>query len=258
MENAQVVTQEMTLNEAKATGAVALFGEKYGENVRVVNIGDYSRELCGGMHVGNTGEIGLFKIISESSIAAGIRRIEAVTGKKALAKINHKGEILERLYSILDTQENTIIQRTEELIQQLKSLRKEAQKAKKESAQEYSSNLIANAREISGVKIVTEIIEGVEVEDLRKTADSLKKRLGSVAIILGTTENGRVILVTALSKDLIKKGLNAGNIAKDMAKIVGGGGGGRADMAQTGGRSPNKINEAIDLAFKIIREKIEH
>jgi alanyl-tRNA synthetase len=258
MENAQVVTQEMTLNEAKSTGAVALFGEKYGENVRVVSIGNYSHELCGGTHVGNTGEIGLFKIISESSIAAGIRRIEAVTGKEALTKISHKGEILERLCNILDTQENTIIQRTEELIQQLKSLRKEAQRTKKESAQEYSSNLIANAREISGVKIVTEIIEGVEVEDLRKTADSLKKRLGSVAIILGTTENGRVILITALSDDLVKKGLNAGNIAKDMAKIVGGGGGGRADMAQTGGRSPNKINEAIDLAFKIIREKIEH
>jgi len=258
MENAQVVTQEMTLNKAKSTGAVALFGEKYGENVRVVSIGDYSRELCGGTHVGNTGEIGLFKIISESSIAAGIRRIEAVTGKEALAKISHKGEILERLCNILDAQENTIIQRTEELIQQLKSLRKEAQRTKKESAQEYSSNLIANAREISGVKIVTEIIEGVEVEDLRKTADSLKKRLGSVAIILGTTENGRVILITALSNDLVKKGLNAGNIAKDMAKIVGGGGGGRADMAQTGGRSPNKINEAIDLALKVIREKIEH
>ncbi|HDY67855.1 MAG TPA: alanine--tRNA ligase [Candidatus Scalindua sp.] len=258
MENIPVVTQEMTLNEAKSTGAVALFGEKYGENVRVVSIGGYSRELCGGTHVGNTGEIGLFKIISESSIAAGIRRIEAVTGKEALAKISHKGEILERLCNILDVQENAIIQRTEELIQQLKSLRKEAQKAKKESAQKYSSNLIANAREISGVKIVTEIMEGVGVEDLRKAADSLKKRLGSVAIILGTTEDGKVILITALSNDLVKKGLNAGNIAKDMAKIVDGGGGGRADMAQTGGRSPNKMNEAIDFAFKTIREKIEH
>jgi alanyl-tRNA synthetase len=258
MENTPIIAQEMTLNEAKSTGAVALFGEKYGENVRVVSIGDYSRELCGGTHVGNTGEIGLFKITSESSIAAGIRRIEAVTGKEALAKINRKGEILERLCNILDVQENTIIQRTEELIQQLKSLRKEAQKTKKESVQMYSSNLIANAKEISGVKIVTEIMEGVEVEDLRKAADSLRKRLGSVAIILGTTENGRAILITALSNDLVKKGLNAGNIAKDMAKIIGGGGGGRADMAQAGGRSPNKINEAIDFGFKIIREKIEH
>jgi alanyl-tRNA synthetase len=258
MENTQIITQEMTLSEAKATGAVALFGEKYGENVRVVSIGDYSRELCGGTHVNNTGEIGLFRIISESSIAAGIRRIEAVTGKKALAKINRKEEILERLCNILDVQENTIIQRTEELIQQLKSLRKEAQKTKKESVQKYSANLIANAKEISGVKIVTEIMEGAGVEDLRKAADSLRKKLGSVAIILGTTENGKVILITALSNDLVKKGLNAGNIAKDMAKIIGGGGGGRADMAQTGGQSPNKINEAIDYAFKIIQEKIEH
>lgn len=258
MENTPIITQEMTLNEAKATGAVALFGEKYGENVRVVCIGDYSRELCGGTHVDNTGEISLFKIISESSIAAGIRRIEAVTGKEALASINRKEKILERLCNILNVRENTIIQRTEELLQQLKNLRKEAQKTKKESVQRYSSNLIANAKEISGVKIVTEIMEGVEVEDLRKAADSLRKRLGSVAIILGTTENGRAILITALSNDLVKKGLNAGDIAKDMAKIIEGGGGGRADMAQTGGRSPNKINEAIDLGFNIIREKIEH
>ncbi len=258
MENTLVITQEKTLDEAKAAGAVALFGEKYGENVRVVSIGDYSHELCGGTHVSNTGEIGLFKIISESSIAAGIRRLEAVTGKEAIKKINHKAEILERLCNILDVQENAIIQRTEELIQQIKDLRKEAQKVKNESVQKYSSNLIANAKEISGVKIVTELMEGVKVENLRKAADSLKKSFESVAIVLGTTEDGRVILITALSNDLVKKGLNAGKIAKDIAKIVGGGGGGRADMAQAGGRFPNKIKEAFDLAFKIVREKIEN
>ncbi|ODS33710.1 MAG: alanyl-tRNA synthase [Candidatus Scalindua rubra] len=258
MENVPVITKEMTFDKAKETGATALFGEKYDENVRVVNIGDYSQELCGGTHVNYTGEIGLFKIVNESSIAAGIRRIEAVTGKEALARIKHKEEILERLCSILDIQEESAIQRTEEMIQQIKDLRKDVQKVKQESVQRYSSSLIANAKEISGVKIVTEVIEGVGVEDLRKTADSLKKILSSVAIILGTTENGRVILIASLSNDLVKKGLHAGNIAKDIAKIVGGGGGGRADMAQAGGQFPNKINEAIDLAFKIIREKIEH
>ena len=254
MENAQIVTKEMLLDEAKATGAVALFGEKYGENVRVVNIGDYSQELCGGTHVRHTGEIGLFKIINESSIAAGIRRIEAVTGKEAIAKTKHKEEILERLCSIFNIHENTVVQRAEELIQQIKNLKKET---KKESVQKNISNLIANAKEISGVKIVTEIMEGAAVDDLRKTADSLKRNMGSVAIVLGTNENGKVVLIASISKDLVQKGLHAGNLARDIAKIVGGGGGGHADMAQAGGQFPDKINEAFNLAFKIIREKVE-
>lgn len=165
---------------------------------------------------------------------------------------------MDRLCAVLDVQENMAIQRAEELIQQTKDLRKDVQKSKKEGVQKYSSDLIANAREISGVKIVTDVLEGVDVGDLRKTVDSLKKSLSSVAIILGTIENGRVTLIASLSNDLVKKGLHAGNIAKDIAKVVGGGGGGRADMAQAGGQLPDKINEAIDLAFKIVQEKIEN
>ncbi|MFQ5686440.1 MAG: alanine--tRNA ligase [Candidatus Scalindua sp.] len=257
IENAPVVTEEMALEKARKVCATALFGEKYGENVRVVSIGDYSQELCGGTHVKNTGEIGLFKITGESSIAAGIRRIEAVTGNEAIAWTRQKEQTLDRLCGVLDTQETMAVQRAEELMQQIKDLRKDVQKAKKEGAREFSSELIANAREISGVKIVTEVIAGVDIGDLRKTVDSLKGSLDSVAIILGTTENGKVTLITSLSSDLVKKGLHAGNIARDIAKIVGGGGGGRADMAQAGGQLPDKINEAIDLGFRIIQEKIE-
>ncbi len=257
MENAPVITEEMTLDKARKAGATALFGEKYGENVRVVSIGDYSQELCAGTHVKNTGEIGLFKIISESSIAAGIRRLEAVTGNDALTRIRQKERTLDRLCNGLDVQEKMAVQRAEELILQIRDLRKDVQKAKKEGAREFYSELIANAREISGVKIITEVIEGVDIGDLRKTVDSLKESLGSVAIVLGTTENGKVTLITSLSNDLVKKGLHAGNIARDIAKIVGGGGGGRADMAQAGGQLPDKINEAIDLGFRIIQEKIE-
>ncbi|MBS1258315.1 MAG: Alanine--tRNA ligase [Candidatus Scalindua arabica] len=258
MENAPVATEEMALDKARNAGVTALFGEKYGENVRVVNIGDYSQELCGGTHVNNTGEIGLFKIVSESSIAAGIRRIEAVTGNEAIAWTRQKEKTLDRLCGVLDTQESMAVQRAEELMLQIRDLRKDVQKAKKEDAREFSSELIANAREISGVKIVTEVIEGVDIGDLRKTVDSLKESLGSVAIVLGTTENCKVTLLTSLSNDLVKKGLHAGNIARDIAKIVGGGGGGRADMAQAGGQLPDKINEAIDLGFRIIQEKIEN
>jgi len=258
MENAPVVTEEMALDKARNAGATALFGEKYDENVRVVSIGDYSQELCAGTHVNNTGEIGLFKITSESSIAAGIRRLEAVTGNDALTRIRQKEKTLDRLCNVLDVQENMAVQRAEELMLQIRDLRKDVQKAKKEGAREFSSELIANAREISGVKIVTEVIEGVDIGDLRKTVDSLKESLGSVAIVLGTTEDSKVTLLTSLSNDLVKKGLHAGNIARDIAKIVGGGGGGRADMAQAGGQLPDKINEAIDLGFRIIQEKIEN
>ncbi|MBT7591383.1 MAG: alanine--tRNA ligase [Candidatus Scalindua sp.] len=257
MENASVITDQMALDQARKAGATALFGEKYGANVRVVNIGDYSQELCGGPHVDNTGEIGLFKIISESSIAAGIRRIEAVTGNEAIALTRRKGQMLDRLCGVLDTQENTVIQRAEELMQQIKDLRKDVQKAKKDDVQKYSSDFISKAKEVSGVKIVTEVVKGVEIDDLRRTVDSLKKSLGSVAIILGTVDNGRATLIASLSNDLVKKGLHAGKIVGDIAKIVGGGGGGRADMAQAGGQLPDKIYEAIDLGFKILQKKIE-
>jgi alanyl-tRNA synthetase len=256
MENAPVGTEEMALDKARNAGVTALFGEKYGENVRVVSIGDYSQELCAGTHVNNTGEIGLFKITSESSIAAGIRRIEAVTGNEAIAWTRQKEKTLDRLCGVLDTQESTVIQRAEELIQQVKDSRKDEQKLKKGDIQKYTSDLIANAKEVSGVKIVTEVIEGAEAGDLRKVADSLKKSLGSAAIVLGTTENEKVTLITSLSNDLVKKGLHAGYISGDMAKIVDGGGGGRADMAQAGGRLPGKINEAIDLGFRIIQQQI--
>ncbi len=257
MENASVNTDQMALDQARKAGATALFGEKYGENVRVVNIGDYSQELCGGTHVDNTGEIGLFKIISESSIAAGIRRIEAVTGNEAIAWARRKEETLDRLCGILETQENTVIQRAEELMQQIKDFKKEVQKANRDSVQKYSSDFTSKAKEVSGVKVVTEVVKGVGIDDLRKTVDSLKKSLGSVAIILGTVENGRATLIASLSSDLVKKGLHAGKIAGEIAKIVGGGGGGRADMAQAGGQLPDKIYEAIDLGFKILQKKIE-
>ncbi|MDR4504656.1 MAG: alanine--tRNA ligase [Candidatus Scalindua sp.] len=257
MENSDVTTEEMSLNEAKAIGAVALFGEKYRENVRVVTIGDFSRELCGGTHVVSTGEIGLFKIVHESSVAAGIRRIEAVTGQDAMARTKHKEEILGKLCHILDTHENAVLERAEELVLQIKELKKELQKTKKESSRVNITNIIDHARKIEGVSIVTEMVEGVDKGDLRKIVDLLKKSLRSVAIVLGTVDDGRVTMVTAFSNDLVKSGLHAGNLAKEIAEIVGGGGGGRADMAQAGGRFPKKVDEAFDFAFTFLRNAIK-
>jgi alanyl-tRNA synthetase len=165
---------------------------------------------------------------------------------------------LDRLCGVLEAQENTVIQRAGELMRQIKDFKKDIQRAKKDDVQKYSTDFISKAKEISGVKVVTEVVKGVEVDDLRKTVDSLKKDLGSCAIILGTVENGRATLIASLSSDLVKKGLHAGKIAGEIAKIVGGGGGGRADMAQAGGQLPDKICEAIDLGFKILQKKIEN
>ncbi len=257
MENASVNTDQMTLDQARKAGATALFGEKYAEDVRVVKIGDYSQELCGGTHVDNTGEIGLFRIVSESSIAAGIRRIEGITGNAAITWARRKEETLDRLCGVLETQESTVIQRAEELMQQIKDFKKDIQKAGRDNVQKFSSEFVTRAKEVSGVKVVTEVVKGVGVDDLRKTVDLLKKSLGSCAIILGTADNSRVTLIASLSSDLVKKGLHAGKIAGEIAKIVGGGGGGRAEMAQAGGQLPDKICDAIDLGFKILQEKIE-
>ncbi len=257
MENWHVTIQEMALNDAKAIGAVALFGEKYRENVRVVDIGGFSRELCGGTHVVSTGEIGLFKITHESSVAAGIRRIEAVTGQDAMKRTREKEETLGTLCSILDSHENSVIERAEELIQKIKELKKEVQKAKRQSSQENIANIIANAKKVGNVTIVTEIVEGSDKGDLRKIADVLRKNVNSVAIVLGAVDDGQVTMVTAFSNDLVKSGLHAGNLAKEVAKIVGGGGGGKADMAQAGGRFPNKVNEAFDYAFRFLCNAIK-
>lgn len=256
MGNNPVKTKELSLNEAKAAGAIALFGEKYGETVRVVNIGNFSSELCGGTHVKDTGEIGCFKIVSESSVASGIRRIEALTGAAAMNKIREKEDIIREVCSVLKAPENQLIQRIEDVLDDAKKLNKEVQQLKQGSLGKSADALIANAKEVSGVKIITEKLEGVNAEDLRNTADALRKSIRSVAIVLGSTEDGRVVLITCLSKDLIKRGLHAGHIAKDIAKIVGGGGGGKPDMAQAGGQLPDRLDEALKTSYKIISEKI--
>ncbi|MBI4007140.1 MAG: alanine--tRNA ligase, partial [Planctomycetes bacterium] len=257
MLNSPVETREMSLNEAKSSGAIALFGEKYGETVRVVGIGDFSRELCGGTHVKNTGEIGFFKIVSEASIAAGIRRIEALTSAAAVDKIREREDIVRELCSVLKTPENQLVQRIEDVLDEAKKLNKEIQQLKQGNIDKVTDALIANAKEVSGVKIITEKIEGVKAEDLRNTADALRKLISSVAIVLGTTEDGRVILITCLSQDLIKRGLHAGNIAKDIARIVGGGGGGKPDIAQAGGQLTDRLDEALKASYKIISEKLD-
>lgn len=255
-EDSPVEADEMPLEEAKKRGAIALFGEKYGEKVRLVNIGDFSLELCGGIHLRRTGEIGLFKIVGEGSVAAGIRRIEALTGPAALASVRERESTIEKLAGMLKAQEGVLADRVEGLLGEIKRLEKEVKRLKEGDIGKATGDLLSRAKDVSGVKIVTEKLEGATADDLRRAADTLKTQAPSIAIVLAAAEDGRAIIIASLSKDLVKRGLDAAEIAKDVAKIIGGGGGGRADMAQAGGKHTDKIDEALEYSYKLIREKV--
>jgi len=256
MENAPISTHELTFQEARNAGALALFGEKYKDQVRMVSIGDFSKELCGGTHVHYSGEIGLFRITGESSVAAGIRRIEAITGIAALNRDREKEAIVQEVCNILNTREENLVERMQELMDDIKKLNKEIHQLKRKELLEKVNLIASNAKEVSGVKIITKKIKDATAEDLRKTADMLKKSTGETAIVLGSTCDGRVILVASLSPALTKRGLHAGNISKEIAKIVGGGGGGRPDMAQAGGQLVDKLDEALSFASELLHKKI--
>jgi alanyl-tRNA synthetase len=243
----------MPIAQAKAEGAMALFGEKYGEEVRLLDIGGYSKELCGGLHCAATGDIGFFKIIAESSVAAGVRRIEAVTGLESLRQVRAKEELLRKLSEALGAPETRLVERAEQLAQQLRDLRKDLQKARQSSgpgAAEY----LKSAQEIGGVKVVAAKIAEAGADELRALVDQLRQMAPSVAIALGSASEDRVNLIVALSKDLVQRGLHAGKIAGEAAKLVGGGGGGRPDMAQAGGKDPAGLDKAIETAAKLIAD----
>ena len=250
------MVKELSIHEARNAGAIALFGEKYGDLVRMVAIGDFSKELCGGTHVNHSGEIGLLRIIGESSVAAGIRRIEAMTGTATLNRDREKERLVNEMCSALNTSEDKLIAKTQDLLSELKNLQKELHKVKQKEISGKVDSFVENAKVVSGVKIIARKLEDATADDLRKTADRLMKSAKDMAIILGTAQNGRVTIIAALSPALVKCGLHAGNISKEIAKVVGGGGGGRPDMAQAGGQWPEKLDEALSFATELLREKI--
>jgi len=257
LENASVSAREMAIQQAKNAGAMALFGEKYGEHVRMVSIGDFSKELCGGTHINNSGEIGLFRIVSESSIAAGIRRIEAITGSAVLTRDREKENTIQEICGILNTTEEKLVKKTQEVLNDLKNLQKEIHRLKQKELGSHADSFLNSAREVSGVKIITKKLDNATADDMRKTIDILMKSQTDIAIVLGSTQNGRTTIITAISPNLVKRGLHAGNISKEVAKIIGGGGGGRPDMAQAGGQLAEKLDEALRFAEELIGKNIE-
>ena len=251
-----VETNIMTLDEAKKTGAMALFGEKYGDSVRVVSIGNFSRELCGGTHVKNTSDIGTFKIVSEAGVAAGTRRIEALTSKGAIDYYKKAESDLIAAAKAAKTDMSGVAARIDQLLQEIKTLNAENKKLKDKMAKDSVGDVMSNVVEYNGVKILPVNIPGTDMNSLRNLGDEFKSKLGCSVIILASELDGKVNLIAMATDDAVKAGAHAGNIIKQIAAIVGGGGGGRPNMAQAGGKKPEGINEALAKAVEVVKEQL--
>nr|MCR5791162.1 alanine--tRNA ligase [Lachnospiraceae bacterium] len=252
-----VETQEMSLEEAKKTGAMALFGEKYGEKVRVVKMGDFSTELCGGTHVGNTGVIGAFKILSESGIAAGVRRIEAISGNAVLSFYKEQENLLKQAAELLKTNPAGLSERIRHMQEEIKSLNSELESLKSRAAQDALGDVTDQIREIGGVKLIAAKLKDVDMNGLRDLGDQLREKIGEGVIVLASEAGGRVNLLTMATDEAVGKGAHAGNLIKAIASHVGGGGGGRPNMAQAGGKNPAGIDQCLAAAEKELAQMLK-
>ena len=245
----------MTYDDAIKSGAMALFGEKYADKVRVLNFGDYSIELCGGTHVARTGDIGLFKIISESGVASGIRRIEAVTGMLAIKKLTSYKDIIDDASSLLKTSSDQVLTKIEQLLKQNRVLERELAATKQQILGGDSSDLTERVIQIGKINILIHRLDGLDAKSLRTAIDKFKSKLGSAIVILGSIHEDKVKLAVGVTKDLNNQ-ISAGNLIKSIAEIVGGKGGGRPDFAQAGGPDKEKVDEALKLALKLIKDEL--
>ena len=256
-EDLPVETKVMSLEEAKKTGAMALFGEKYGDTVRVVMIGDFSKELCGGTHVGHTGEIASFKILSESGVAAGIRRIEAITGRNVAAYYQEMEEKLNAVAKVMKTTSASVLERAEHLMAEMKSLQSELESLKSKAAKDALGDVMDQVTEVNGVKLLATAVPGVDMNGLRDLGDQLKTKLVEGVIVLISECDGKVNMVAMATDGAQKAGAHAGNLIKGIAALVGGGGGGRPNMAQAGGKNPTGIPEALAKCSEVLKEQIK-
>jgi alanyl-tRNA synthetase len=255
--NAPAETRVMALDEAVAAGAMSLFGEKYDSDVRVLSIGEFSMELCGGTHVERAGDIGFFKIISESGVAAGIRRVEAVTGQAAFDWVARADQVLRDIANLLRGSREDVDEKVRELIERSKRLEKEVQQLKSKLASGQGGDLSAQAKAVGGIKVLAAQIEGADAKALRDAVDQLKHKLGSSVIVLATVQDGKVVLVAGVSADLVAR-LKAGDIAGAVAAQVGGRGGGRADFAQAGGTQPENLGAALAGVESLVRSRLSN
>ncbi len=251
-----VHTDEMSIDEARNRGAMALFGEKYGEVVRVVDMGGYSIELCGGAHLKNTAQVGSFKILSENGVAAGVRRIEAVTGKEALKHYQAQEDEIKEICRLVKSTPDKLLSRLEQLLAEQKETAKELEKLKAKMAGGAADEMLSGKVEIGGVAVLAAEVKDMDGNALRTLGDQLKQKLGSGVVVLASGKDGKVNLMAMATDDVVKKGVHAGNIIKAAASVCGGGGGGRPNMAQAGGKDASKIADALEKAKAVVAEQL--
>jgi len=254
--NAAAEAVEMAYDDAINSGAMALFGEKYGDHVRVLRIGDFSTELCGGTPVARAGDIGLFKIISESGVAAGVRRIEAVSGRGALAWIKANDLLVRQLSGLVRGNRDNLGDKVANLIERTRQQDKEIEQLKQKLAGGQGVDLASQATDVAGVKVVAAEVDGADAKTLRDATDRLKDKLGTAVILLGArTGDGKVALVAGVTKDLTDR-IRAGDVVNVAAEIVGGRGGGRPDMARAGGNEPERLGEALETVVPYVKKTL--
>lgn len=247
-----VVTKVMDLQEAKNSGAIGIFDDKYSDKVRVVMAGEYSKELCGGTHIDNTGKIGLFKIISESGIAAGTRRIEAVIGKEAYKLVNEKKDLIKEISSKLRCSEKELLAKLDQQVKELKDKDKEIGTLKAKFASMGLDDIIASAKNIKDINVIAYELSDVDGDALREVCEKVRDKVENSIVVLMSAKDGKAVICAMATKDAVAKGAHCGKLIKEVSAVLGGGGGGRPDMAQAGGKSPEKIKEAIEVAYKMV------
>jgi len=243
---------EMPIDEAKKLGAMAIFGEKYGDIVRVVNMGDYSIEFCGGTHIDNTGKVGGFKIVSESGIASGVRRIEAITGSNVVKFLASKEEVISKAASALKSSESDLVRKAAQVMADNKELENTIKSLKSDEISGSLDDIIAGAVQAGGAKLITKRFDNTDIEQLRNISDAVKEKTDGVVLVLAAVNDGKVTFITSVSDDLIGKGYHAGKIIKEVAAAAGGGGGGKANMAQAGAKDPSKVDAALEKAAEVV------
>ena len=255
-ESIPVVTEVMSIEDAKKTGAMALFGEKYGETVRVVKMGDFSTELCGGTHVSNTAVITAFKILSENGVAAGVRRIEALTGNGVFNYYKNMEAIVEAASKVMKATPATLVEKCEHTLAELKAVNSENESLKSKAAKDALGDVMNQVVEVKGMKLLATSVDGVDMNGLRDLGDQLKEKLGDGVVVLLSNQDGKVNMIAMATDAAVKAGAHAGNLIKGIAALVGGGGGGRPNMAQAGGKNPAGIKDAIAEAAKVLESQL--
>lgn len=255
--NLPIEMKEMKIEDAKKTGAKALFGEKYGDVVRVVSMGDFSKEFCGGTHISNTGLITTFKILSESGISAGVRRIEAITAGTVFEYYKNLENELHNAAKVAKCEPSGLEKKIESLLEEMKTLRSENEKLKAKLANASLGDVLNNVKEVNGVKVLAAKVPDMDMNGIRNLGDSLKEKIGEGVLLLASVFEGKVNLLSMATDEAMKKGAHAGNLIKAVAAVVGGGGGGRPNMAQAGGKNPEAVDAAIEKAMEVLKEQIK-